>query len=83
MAVMGWLFFGAIAGVIMDRLGGESDRSMPLTVIGAMTGALLGGTIASAALRIGTIGYEAVVAIVLLAAAATALIVMEERRLDT
>jgi hypothetical protein len=55
---------------------------MPSTVIGAMTGALLGGTITSAALGIGAIGWEAVVALVLLATAAAGVIAIEERRLD-
>jgi hypothetical protein len=36
---------------------------MPIAVIGAMTGALLGGTIASATLGRATIGYEALIAL--------------------
>jgi hypothetical protein len=81
MAVAGWLLLGAIAGVVLNRLAGESVRSMPITVIGAMLGALVGGTIAFAALGFGSIGYEAVVALVLLAAAAAVRIAIEEGRL--
>ena len=81
MAVAGWLLMGAIVGVVLNRLAGEGARSMPITVIGAMTGALVGGTIVSAALGIAAIGYEAGVALVLLAAVAAVRIAVEEERL--
>jgi hypothetical protein len=80
-AVAGWLVLGAIAGVVLNRLAGESAGSMPITVIGAMTGALVGGTIVSATLGTAAIGYEAIVALVLLAAVAAARIAVEEGRL--
>ena len=79
MAVVGWLLLGAIAGVVVNRLGGDGARSLTVTVIGAMTGALVGGTAMSAAFGIAAVGYETVVALVVLAVAAAARIAIEER----
>jgi hypothetical protein len=78
MAVAGWMVLGAIAGVVLNRLTGESARTMPITVIGAMSGALLGGTVVSAGFGRGAIGYEAVAALIILAAAAAVRIWTEE-----
>jgi hypothetical protein len=80
MAVLGWLLLGAIAGVVVNRLAGQSARSMPITMMGAMTGALMGGTLLSTAIGRGAIGVEAVVALVALLAAAVARIGIEEGR---
>ena len=80
MAVAGWLLLGALVGVVLNRLAGESARSLPITVIGAMAGALVGGTITSAALGLVAIGSEAVVALIVLAAAAAVRIGIEEAR---
>jgi hypothetical protein len=79
MAVVGWLLLGAVAGVVVNQLEGEGARSLTLTVIGAMTGALIGGTVMSAAFGIAAVGSETVLALVVLAVAAAVRIALEER----
>jgi uncharacterized protein YejL (UPF0352 family) len=78
MAVAGWLALGALAGVLMSRLAHHAPADTVLTVVGAMVGALLGGTVVTVALDRTSIGYVFVTAMVVLIGVAAALIRVQE-----